>query len=274
MLEDSGGPDVRRLSPSAPAARLVEPGARLVIGHRGASAHAPENTLVAFALALEQGADALELDVRVTVDGTVVVLHDPTVGRTTDGSGAVAQMRAADVCALDAGARYTSDRGRSHPYRGGDVRIPTFAEVLDAFQNVPLLVEVKTAAAMGPLAAIVRRHDALHRVVPASAVHRALTIFRTDPFTCGASMRDIAQLYFGGLIGLRPKRAPYRLLAVPDRWRGLAVPTARFVRAAHALGAAVHVWTVDDPRLAQKLWRNGVAGIVTNDPAAIVAVRP
>ncbi len=261
------------LPPSAPAARLIEPGTPLVIGHRGASAHAPENTIVAFALALEQGADALEMDVRVTRDGTVIVLHDASLDRTTGGSGLVSGLTTREVCAPDAGARFTADGGASYPYRDRDVRVPTFAEVLEAFPDVPLLVEVKTVAAMAPLAAVVRRHGAEGQIVPAAYAHEALESFRRPPFIVGASMRDIARLYFGALARVPPREAPYRLLAVPDRWRGLPVPTPGFIRAARRLGAAVHVWTVDDPAAARRLWANGVAGIVTNDPAGIVPGR-
>lgn len=235
---------------------------------------APENTMAAFERAIALGADALELDVHVTADDEVVVVHDPTIDRTTGAPGVVASMTSKALRTADAGFTFSPDGGSSHPFRDRGLRVPLLAEVLEAFPHTPLLVEVKTVRAMGALERIVRRHDAAGRVVPASEHHGALTAFRASPFRCGASGRDIARLYFGSLVNAPlPRRVPYGLLAVPHRWRGLEVPTPRFIRAAGLLGAAVHVWTVDDPAAAIQLWQRGVSGIVTNDPGQLVVAR-
>lgn len=247
---------------------------RLVIGHRGASASAPENTLAAFHLAVAQGADALELDVHVTRDGVPVVIHDPDLARTCDRAGAVAALSLAEVQAADAGARFTRDGGRTFPYRGTDVRVPTLAEVLDALPDVPLLVELKTVAAQAPVRRVLEEREAAGRVVLASEHDRALDAFRASPWRTCASAAESARLYFGTCVGRAPKAAGYALLSVPLRHRGvLPVPTAWFVRVARALGAPVHVWTVDDPAVARRLWARGVAGVVTNVPGAMVRAR-
>src|SRR5881296_638063 len=102
---------------------LLDLSARPVIAHRGASGSAPENTLATFELAVRQGADAFELDVRLTADGVPVVLHDPTLERTTDHRGPLAALRVADLTDIDAGARFTLDRGRTFPFRAAGVRI-------------------------------------------------------------------------------------------------------------------------------------------------------
>src|SRR5580765_3256853 len=99
---------------------LLDLSARPIIAHRGASGAAPENTLAAFELAVRQGADAFELDVRLTADGVPVVLHDPTLDRTTDRAGPLAALRVADLKGIDAGARFTLDRGESFPFRATD----------------------------------------------------------------------------------------------------------------------------------------------------------
>lgn len=247
---------------------------RLVIAHRGASASAPENTLAAFRLAVAQGADALELDVHVTRDGVPVVIHDPDLARTCDRAGAVAQLALAEVRAADAGARFTRDGGRTFPYRGTDVRVPTLAEVLDALPDVPLLVELKTVAAQAPVRRVLEEREAAGRVVLASEHERALDAFRAPPWRTSASGAETARLYFGRLARRAPRTARYAMLSVPLRHRRvLYVPTPSFVRAARALGAPVHVWTVDDARLARRLWERGVAGVVTNRPAEMVAAR-
>ena len=111
--------------------------------HRGGAKIAPENTLEGFREGLRVGAGVLELDVHATADGTVVVHHDEKVDRTTDGSGAIREMTLADVRRLDAGYRFTPDGGRTYPYRGEGVRIPTMEEVYREFADVPINVEIK-----------------------------------------------------------------------------------------------------------------------------------
>ena len=122
---------------------LLDLSARPVIAHRGASASAPENTLPAFELAAQQGADAFELDVRLTRDGAPVVIHDATLERTTSLTGPVRARTLAELRAADAGHWYTPDGGRTMPCRDHGVRIPTLAEVLWAFPAMPVLIEVK-----------------------------------------------------------------------------------------------------------------------------------
>src|ERR687883_338619 len=126
---------------------LLDPNAHPVVAHRGASARAPENTLRAFKLALEEGADALELDVHATTDGIAVVVHDPTLDRTTDATGTVSKLPLERVRAADAGARFSPDGGRTFPWRGRGLRIPTLDEVLVAFPTTPLIIEIKAASA-------------------------------------------------------------------------------------------------------------------------------
>ena len=247
---------------------------RLVVGHRGASASAPENTLASFRLAVAQGADALELDVHLTGDGVPVVIHDPDLARTCDRAGGVAALPLAEVQAADAGARFTPDGGRSFPFRGTGVRVPTLAEVLAALPSVPLLVELKTVAAQDPVRRVLEAHDAAGRVVLASAHDRALDAFRRPPWRTSGSGAETARLYVGRLVGLAPREVRYAMLSVPLRHRGvLPVPTPAFVRAARARGTPVHVWTVDDPAVARRLWARGVAGIVTNVPGIMAQAR-
>jgi glycerophosphoryl diester phosphodiesterase len=247
---------------------------RLVVGHRGAAAHAPENTMESFRLALAQGADALELDVHLSADGVPVVIHDADLRRTTERAGLVATLRADEIRQADAGARFTPDGGRTFPWRGRGVRVPTLAEVLAELPGVPLLVELKTVAVQHAVRQVIEAHDAVARTIPASAHDAALDAFRRPPFRYGASAAEIARLYFGTLLGRAPREAGHALLSVPLRHRGvLPVPTPWFLRQARALGSPVHVWTVDDPRVARRLWARGVAGVVTNDPGGMVRAR-
>ncbi|MGH7517899.1 MAG: glycerophosphodiester phosphodiesterase family protein [Gemmatimonadales bacterium] len=231
---------------------LLDPGARPVIAHRGASAHAPENTMAAFDLALRQGADALELDVRLSRDGVPIVLHDPTLDRTTRLRGPAAAHTATEL--------------RS-------ALVPSLAEVLGAFPRTPLLIDLKEAAAQLAVRELLLSHGALDRCVVAGDDDAVLRGFRGTAFATGACRSDVASLYRRAALRILPSSVSYRLLSVPVRHRGLPVPTRWFVTAAKALGCPVHVWTVDAPGLARRLWARGVAGIVTNAPGTIRAAR-
>jgi glycerophosphoryl diester phosphodiesterase len=252
---------------------LLDPDARPVVGHRGNAAHAPENTLESFAQALAAGAEALELDVHVTRDDVPVVHHDPTLDRTTSGAGAVAAHTLAELRGADAGARFTRDAGRTFPYRGRGIAVPTLDELLGAFPTVPLLVEIKAAAAAPAVRRVLERHAAAPRTVVASFDDRALLPFRGSSFAIGASQHDVAALLRAAFVRPRIARPAYRSVSIPPRFRGLPLPIARFVRLLRPHGCTVHVWTVDDPRAARALWAAGVNGIISNDPATIVAAR-
>jgi glycerophosphoryl diester phosphodiesterase len=252
---------------------LLDLSARPVIAHRGASGAAPENTLATFELAARQGADAFELDVRLTADGVPVVLHDPTLQRTTDRAGLLAALRLADLKDIDAGFSFSPDGGRTSPFRASDVRIPTLTEVLRGFPDMPVLLELKEVAAQGPVRQLLIEEKAVDRCVVASEHLAALKVFREPPFATAASAAEIGVLYREVLFRRVPSSLPYRLLSVPVRHRGLPVPTRSFVAAARGLGCPVHVWTVNDAATARTLWGRGVAGMVTNLPDVIGAAR-
>jgi glycerophosphoryl diester phosphodiesterase len=246
---------------------LLDRGRRLVIGHRGASALAPENTMPSFELALQLGADALELDVHLSADGQVVVIHDDTLDRTCDRRGPVLGRTAAELGSMDAGYRFPTGR-----WSGRGAHVPRLAEVLDAWPHVPLLIEIKTGTVQDALAHLLTEMQAIDRAVIASMRHDAMGRFRWPPFVAGASGRDVQRLYVAPLLG-RPRRVPYRMLSVPWRYKGLEVPTRRFIADAARVDAAVSVWTVDEPVLARRLWKRGANGIVTNDPGALLKAR-
>src|SRR5918993_3646085 len=150
------------------------------LAHRGASALAPENTIEAFRLAVEAGAGGLELDVHLTRDGHVVVLHDATVDRTTDGEGPVSEMTLEELRAFDAGHNFSPDGGPSRPYRGRGVRVPILEEVLREFPGVAVNIDIKAgrpgieAAVLG----VLREADALGRVIVVSTTHANVKRFR------------------------------------------------------------------------------------------------
>jgi glycerophosphoryl diester phosphodiesterase len=253
---------------------LLETTAHPIIGHRGASAEAPENTLPAFLLAIEQGVDAIELDVHVTADDIPVVMHDPTVMRTTSGEGAIATMSLRRLREVDAGARFTPDGGATYPYRDTGVRVPTVEEVLTAIPaDMPMLIEVKAIHAQWALRRVLERFKAAPRCIVAAFEAGSLNAFLEPPFTCGASRRDLLQLMARTAAGLKPGRVPYRAICPPNEYYNVPVPIGLIVRGARHLKAPVHVWTVDDPREARRLWGQGVNGIISNAPSRILEER-
>lgn len=230
---------------------LLDPEARPVIAHRGASGQYPENTLLAFAKALEQGADAIELDVRVTADGVPVVLHDPTLERTTTGAGAVSRLSLTEVRRADAGT--------------GE-RVPTLAEVLDGFPTAPLLVEIKERRAARATLALLREHHAERRVL-VGAFHRGeLAPFFHTEFARSPVRAEVAWFWAGSRVGLTPGGVGYRAFSVPEYSGRLRVVDDVFVAAARRRRLPVHVWTVDDADRAARLRALGVCGIITGFP--------
>lgn len=252
---------------------LLDPHRRPVVGHRGNRAHAPENTLESFGQALALGVDALEFDVHLTRDGVPVVIHDPTVDRTTDGRGAIAAMTLAELKRLDAGARFTTDGGRSWPYRGRGITIPTLAEALEFTGRVPLIIEVKALDAAEPTLAALQRAGAEGRVLIGSFKDAALVPFQRAGVPVGGAPRALARLYLPALLGAQPRSLPFQSMCVPRFHRGLPVPVRQYARVMRALGRTAHVWTVNDPSRANRLWAGGVNGIISDDPGAIIAFR-
>lgn len=275
--------------------------------HQGGAKEAPSNTLRAMGEAMRHGAHGLELDVHRSLDGKAVVIHDDTLQRTTDRSGWVARLSAADLARVD--AAYWWARGfvdnhdpgtpeAAYELRGeadkvSDLGVPTVDDILREHPGVPMTIEVKTPDAIGPLLEALAVHDvapddliltsfddeivaALHHQAP----HLALAPARR--WSLGFTAR--ARLHWR-----LPDRGPYVVLQVPHRlaWskivpgrlgallpRGweLTVATARLVEAAHRAGLAVHVWTVDDETEMRHLLDRGVDGIMTDAPTVLSRV--
>lgn len=243
-------------------------GGPLLIAHRGGAELAPENTLEAFRQAESKwAADMIELDVHASADGHCVVIHDPTVDRTTEGQGEVARMTLEELRSLDAGYRFSSDGGGTHPYRGRGLRIPTIEEVLEALPRMRFVVEVKTGAAQQPLLDAVQRAGAEDRVVAAGAEDRDRTLFPLYPGPVSASGQQCARFYFLHRLRLgRLWRVPADAVHIPETWGGRRVLTPRLVRDLHAHGLMVNVWTVNDPADMNRLLDWGVDGIITDRP--------
>jgi glycerophosphoryl diester phosphodiesterase len=246
-----------------------------VFGHRGAAAVAPENTLVSFRRARADGADVFELDVHATADGEIVVLHDPTLERTTDGGGAVSSLRFAELAALDAGFHFTPDGGRTHPFRGAGVHVPRLAELVREFPDAPLNIEIKqeTPSIVDTVVALLRvarttvvlaaEHDTIMTAIRRAApdIPTSLAAGEVAAFI-GALEQGVAPALPEGAVALQ----------IPPRFGAIELVTRETVAAAHALWAEVHVWTINDAAEMRRLLALGCDGIMSDVPAHARAV--
>lgn len=231
-----------------------------VVAHRGASAHAPENTLAAFRLAASQGAHAVELDARLTADGQVVVFHDDTLNRTTNGRGPLAALPLAALRDLDAGgwcdAAYAGEK------------IPTLGDVFEMLGPQMLInIELKERPArrerlVEAVCAEIRRHQRTATVLISSFDAAALRAFHK-----AMPEAAIGRLALPGLAGWRARRG------LPGHPAAVAVHPfhtdvdARLLERAHAADCCVLTYTVNHPEEMHRLFGLGVDGIFTDDPA-------
>ncbi|MHA1578055.1 MAG: glycerophosphodiester phosphodiesterase [Candidatus Freyarchaeota archaeon] len=216
----------------------------LMIAHRGASFYEPENTLRAIERALGLGVDGVEIDVRSSVNGNIVVIHDETVDRTTNGTGKVANMSLLELRSLDAG------RGE---------RIPLLSEVLETVGNRAMLViELKVPGIEERVIETLEKQDALGSVTVTSFLHRSVK-----------RVKEINPGVRTGIIFSSSPVNPSRLALDADADTLFArhkYVTPDMVRNAHENGLDIYAWTVDDAITAEKLILMGVDGIVTNKP--------
>jgi glycerophosphoryl diester phosphodiesterase len=249
---------------------LLDMKARPIVGHRGNAAHAPENTIESFRQAVSLGVDALEFDVHLSGDGHVLVIHDPTLDRTTTGSGRVERLTLAEIQRADAGARFTRDRGQSFPYRGQGITVPTLHEVLRSFPGMPLLIEIKADPAARPTRELIERLGAAERCIVASFHEAAMDAFRGSGIARGASRRDTARLLWRAMLRVPVGRVGFNVMCIPPAHRGLPLPVGGYAAILEPSGVPVHCWTIDDPRDAERLRRRGVRGIISNDPGPMI----
>lgn len=251
----------------------------LFFAHRGGASLAPENTLPAFERGLALGADALELDIQTTREGELVVIHDLAVDRTTNGSGLVSAHTLDELRRLDAGYHFTPDGGRTYPYRERGVTIPTLREVLEVFAGVRVNIDLKQSEPRREqrLWELIQELRAEDRVLVASGdLHEPIVRFRRlsgGRVATSASEREIRMFVLAAAMwAARWLRPAYDALQVPETHRGIHVVSPRTLRAAHALGLKVHVWTVDERADMERLLAMGVDGVMTDRPDVLAAV--
>ncbi|MEO7361448.1 MAG: glycerophosphodiester phosphodiesterase family protein, partial [Gemmatimonadaceae bacterium] len=243
------------------------------IGHRGNRAHAPENTVESLKQALALGVDAVEFDVRVSRDGVLVVMHDPTLERTTNASGPVSALTVAALRDIDAGANFTCDGGRTFPYRGRNIGVPTFDEAVDAVRDVPMIIELKIPETTDLIRDAVKRHNIAHRVVVAGFDSQTVHPLRGADFPLGATTEDSIRLLPGAFLRRSAPPKQFHTVNIPPTWNGWPVPFRLLTRSLKSQRIPIHVWTINTAVEAERLWDNGVCGIISDDPATIIKAR-
>ncbi|MHB8682003.1 MAG: glycerophosphodiester phosphodiesterase [Acidimicrobiales bacterium] len=266
----------------------------LAYAHQGGAWEAPSSTLYAVRRAVELGATGIELDVHATADGELVVCHDATVDRTTDGHGAISSLTLAQLAELDnahwfvPGADVTPGLDPAdYPWRGRapadrDFAVATLHEVLeflDAHPGVVVNLDIKqTAPAVEPyeaaLAAALAEHDVEGRVIVASFLDAATEAFSAVAPDVPTSAGTLATATFLRAVRAGEPPPPMRHVALqaPARRGDLVIVDEPFVEAAHRAGLAVHVWTINDERAMGELLDLGVDGIISDLPTTLVGL--
>ena len=237
------------------------------VAHQGGNLIGPGNTIPTFEAALEAGADVLEMDLWLTADDEIVVIHDATVDRTTDGSGWVEELTLDAIRELDAAYHWPTDVPGEHPHRGEGYRIPTLEEVIDRFPEVPLLLEPKhESVPPDRLVAELESADLLDRVIVGA--------FEDDV------LREVRELAPEVPTGLGPKEGRRFLLALRANEASYEPPgellfpphevvSGEIVERAHRVGLEVYPWTVNERAAMERLVELGVDGIITDEPVML-----
>ncbi|MBS2031206.1 MAG: glycerophosphodiester phosphodiesterase [Deltaproteobacteria bacterium] len=251
--------------------------------HQGGTLEAPSSTLYALHRALDVGATALELDVHQTRDGHLIVAHDTTVDRLTDGSGPICELELAQLLALDAAHRFAfEDKPNAFPFRGrgpkdAEFRMPTVDAVLEAFPKTFLNFDVKSGADNAPacaraLARKLKPHA--DRVIVASFDDTLTDVVRDEVHELGTSIGTLGAMAVWQAVseGAPFPELPHVALQLPSKFEGAEVITAELVARAHEAGLPVHAWTINDAAEMERLLTLDVDGLISDRPSVVAKV--
>jgi len=245
-----------------------------VIAHRGASGDYPENTLPAFGAACTMGAPYFELDVHITRDGEIVVIHDDNLRRVAAHDGLIREMTMAELATVDAGRNFTRDGGRGFPFRGQGIRVPSLAEVFAAFPHQRFILEIKqTSHHLVPaMLAVIDRAKMRRRVLIASEHQEPIDEFRAlaPGIPTNLPAREVGLF----MMSLGPRAQSYvargEALQIPPEHQSWKLVSAESVATAHRIGIELQVWTVNGAAEMCEMLALGVDGILTDYPARLL----
>ncbi len=248
----------------------------LNIAHRGGGGLAPEGTITAFEQAQALGVDMFEYDIHMTLDGHLVVIHDNTVDRITNGQGFVNELTLRDIQKLDAGYHFV-DRNGDYAYRGQGVYLPTVAEMFERYPQMRHLIEIKDTnrpelyrKIVDELWVLIQEFDMEDNVMVGSFDHSIIEHFEevtwgTIPIGAGEEeVRNFANKHIPYLNGLAPTNVDS--LQLPTRAEGYDLTTKNIIQSAKKRQMAIYYWTINDEATMRELIAKGVDGIITDYP--------
>ena len=265
-------------APSKPYYASIQP--PLVIAHQGGDGIRPGDTMLAFENAAQLGADVLEMDAHITKDGQIVLMHDEKVDRTTNGTGLIENLTLAELKKLDAAYQWSNDSGKTFPYRGQGIQVPTLEQLFQKFPQMRYVIEIKLTQNPidKPLCGLIRKHNMQDKVVIASFHDKAMQMFRqTCPEVATSASRGevtkfvlLSKVFLSGLVApqyqsIQPPYDPKESMNIP-------IMTKRFIREVHAKNLKVEPWTVDDPELMKQYIQWGADGIMTDRPDLMIDI--
>lgn len=266
-------------TPAQPQAWMQDLPRPLILAHQGGEKEWPSNTMYAFERAYKTGCGALDVDLQMSKDKVLVLIHDTTVDRTTDGQGKVCELTWTQLERLDAAYRFSLDDGKTFPLRGQGIRIARLDEVLTTFPEWRLQIEVKEAPLeiAAELATLLKTHSAQRRVLLSSFRPDLMAeLRRANPEVASSATPDeIRIMVLASWLHLEGLVSPdYCAFQVPLEWKGLPIVTRRTVAAAQARGVTVLPWTIDTREELAVCQQAGADGINTNLPTMMQSLRP
>jgi glycerophosphoryl diester phosphodiesterase len=250
----------------------------LVFAHQGGEGIRPSNTLIAFDHAVAIGAEVLDGDVHMSKDGVLVLIHDDTVDRTTNGAGAIASLSMTQLTGLDAAHTFSTDGGATFPYRGQGAGIPTLESLFERHPDRYYGIEIKAPerAVAREFCALLRRRGMQYKVLVSSFTQDSMDAFREacPEVATSATQQEatifvvLSKLYLEHVITPR-----YHSLQVPERRSGIDILDARFIEAARNRNLAVQPWTINSEADLRRIMALGVDGINTDFPDRLLALR-
>ncbi|HLN62255.1 MAG TPA: glycerophosphodiester phosphodiesterase [Symbiobacteriaceae bacterium] len=253
-----------------------------VLAHQGASGHAPSNTLESFRLGMEMGADVIETDVHMTRDGIIVTSHDESIDRLTNGHGLIKEMTLAELRQFDFGYGFTPDGGKTYPYRGKGVSIPTLEEVFKTFPGVPVNIELKQEEPVieSKVWDLIRQYQMEDKVLINSFHSGPMERWREiagERAAQGATKSDMygfVAFYLPYLDRLYQPKVDALQLPVSQNVGPFTIhfDTERMIKTAHRMGLRVHYWTINDEETMRHLVQIGADGIISDYPDRVVKV--
>lgn len=244
----------------------------LVFAHQGGENLWPSNTMLAFENSAALGADVLDTDMHMTQDGVLILMHDQTVDRTTDGTGAIRDLTLAEIKTLDAGYDFSTDSGATFPFRGQGLTVPTLEELFTAFPEKRFGIEIKQTDPL-PTAqkfcAVIRQYKMESRVLVSSFRQENMDAFRAEcpEVATSATENEVRLFYILFRVGLTGFAfPPYNSFQVPEESGGIYILSPQFVAAAHARGLPIQPWTINETADLQRILALGVDGINTDNP--------